>query len=148
MLRRYILLFLLLKITASYSQTTDSIFIRTDTTSGITKTIHKETSGTGGGLFGEAPHLTKVALIKYDKEGKLIYQSHTELVREGCIGGYSSYDFTIYDNNNGTYKTAYKRRYSINIIVRSYGKNGKLISKDKIVIEKFPFVDWADKDGW
>jgi hypothetical protein len=127
-----------------HSQKRDTTYISVDASMGIKKTIHYERFGTGGGYSGSGAALTKRTITKYNKEGKIIYLSHHTYRLRGCIGSVRKWDIISYEQY-GAYKTL-KRKSRGRIIIKSYDKEHKLLSRKNFDSGTYTLEDWIDKD--
>ena len=135
---------LILIPTILFSQQADTSIVTVDNSTGIKKVTYRKFIGSGGSFAGNSPRLTKTTITKYDKNGKIIYQSHRTFRLRGCIGDTPQWDIIAYDSSGG-HKTL-KLERKTKIIVKSFDKNGKLTTQTKTSFFKFSHEEWEDKD--
>lgn len=127
-----------------FSQKLDETITTIDSITGIKKIVYYTYIGTGGGYDGDAPRITRRTITKYDKQNKLIYKSQKNTKLRGCIRSTPKWNIIAYDSSGGYKKFMLKHKRRL--IVKTYDKNGKRISKTNDSYSTFIYDDWMDDD--
>lgn len=143
-LRHIVLFFLLFVSLILFSQKSNETLTTIDSITGNKKVVFYTYIGTGGGYGGDEPRITRRTITKYDKQNKLIYKSYKTTRLRGCMRSTPKWNIIAYDSAGGykKFKLKHKRR----LILKSFDKNGKRISKTNDSYSTFSYDDWMDEE--
>lgn len=121
-----------------YTQKGDTTLVSVDPKSGIKTIIQFSFKEAEEGKGRMTARITDRTISKFDKTGNLFYKSHLISTLKGCIRQYANYEVFCKDQS-GAYKTLKQKQGKF--IVKSFDKNGKLISKKK---DDYIYANWLD----
>ena len=141
---KYIFFFILVFISAfSCSHKQENTVVSIDGITGIKKEVQIENIGSGGGFSGTAPRLTKRVITKYNAKDEIIYSSHKNIERNGCLISTVKWDVISY-GTNGIYK--FFLTNGITVTTQTLDINNKLLSQTKTRLSQFEKPVWFDNE--
>ena len=137
--RLFIYLLICISIACSNGHTTLVISNK----EGIKKKIETTNYGTGGGLAGTAPNVTKRSITKYDSNNRIIYFSEKEIHRDGCFFSMPVWQISATDSAGMHKEFTIERDLAI---IKITDSEGKVVQYTRYPYFNFPNPDWFDSD--
>lgn len=110
---------------------------------GIRKEVKTIEYGTGGGITGSAPELTKKTIKKYDRNNKVFYYSEKEIHLNGCF--YSIPVWRVFTTDSLGISKEYSVKKNI-AIIRIIDANNNVIGYKTQERSNFILPDWFDSE--
>jgi len=110
---------------------------------GIRKEIETIEYGTGGGITGTEPELTKQRIKKYNSKNELFYTSQKEIHRNGCLVSTELWEISTTDSAGITREFSLRDNVAV---IKIKDSENKVIEHKTQEFSKFIKPDWIDDD--